>query len=259
MVDAASRPTYVLTVDAVKWAIAALRRPKIHPQLLAYLQVHRHSREDERLDPQMNELRALLEVPGGPPNKPYYRPFWNQDSDPSRYWLNENLAGSFAPSSIRNAFFVKGGHYVFPPEHATLALSTLMYGEPVPVLPLGVYLFRNFGFRISGQESPEDLVLSPIDPENARRSDPSEYEHGGGVGPVLVARDPDPSLVDNGRHRSQRGSESSDWRPEPRDVVTAFRQRFRFTNAQEFGQLFDDSEPSVAFEWFELVVQQEVE
>jgi hypothetical protein len=41
--------------------------------------------------------------------------------------------------------------------------------------------------------------------------------------------------------------------------VTAFRQRFRFTNAQEFGQLFDDSEPSVAFEWFELVVQQEVE
>lgn len=258
MVDAASSHTYVLTVDAVKWAIATLRARKIHPHFLAYLQVHRRWTYDGSFDPRWAELRPLLEMPNGPPKKPNYRPLWNTDSDGSAYWLNGNLAGSFAPKSIRNSFLVADGDYVFPENHAALALDSFLYGDRAPALPLGAYLFRNFGFRISTAEPATGRSSSPESLSRQLTEDPAEYLRQRRVDPESVAGEgPYPSLVEDGWRRDTTSTVVSSSRPVPEDVVMAFRRRFHFVDNDEFDLLFEDLAPSSEFEWFEALTDEE--
>ncbi|MBO0985006.1 hypothetical protein [Rathayibacter sp. SD072] len=261
MVDAAGSPTFVLTVDAVKWAIATLGKRKIHPHFLAYLQVHRRWRRDGPFDPQWSELRPLLEIPGGPPKKPNYRPLWNRDSDGSVYWFNDNLAGSFAPSSIRRTagFLVDGDTYVLPEDHAVRALDALLYGHRAPVVPLSVYLFRNFGFRISETDSPGDSYQPTPESPGVRSFNPVEDPNRRRVGPGFITRLPLPIEVDDGWRRGNGGPGMGDPLPEPGDAVTAFRRRFQFGDDEEFESLFDSSAPSADFQWFEPLLEEQVE
>jgi len=152
MTDTPDAPTYVLTVEAVKWSIRELQRTRIHPHFLAYLQLRRRAQDaasGEALEPRWSELRPLLDMPGGPPRKPNYRPLWNNvDNDGSVYWFNGNLAGSYATSSIRSTagFLVSGKSFVLPPDHARQALAALLYGSKASAAALGAFFLRNFGF-----------------------------------------------------------------------------------------------------------------
>ncbi|PPH08592.1 hypothetical protein C5C36_16210 [Rathayibacter sp. AY1G1] len=258
MVDAAGSPTFVLTVDAVKWAIATLSKRKIHPHFLAYLQVHRRWTYDGQFDPQWSELRPLLEMPGGPRKKPNYRPLWNRDSDGSVFWFNDNLAGSFATSSIRRTagFLVDGETYVLPEDHAIRALDKLLYGDRAPAVALSVYLFRNFGFRISTGSSPADSGLTMVELDRLRAANPSEFERRRDISPTVIGSLARPTAVDDGW---RRGDDSSDLLPEPGDVVTAFRRRFQFNDDEEFESLFDASAPSAGSTWFEPLLEAQVE
>jgi hypothetical protein len=153
MTDASTIPTYVLTVEAVKWSIRELQRTRIHPHFLAYLQLRRRAQDTalgEAIEPRWSELRPLLVLPGGPPKKPNYRPLWNNvDNDGSVYWFNDNLAGSYATSSIRNTagFLVRDKSFVLPSDHAEQALAALLYGSKASAVALGAYFLRNYGFR----------------------------------------------------------------------------------------------------------------
>lgn len=161
------RRTFVLTAGAVHWAIDELKGAKIHPFFLAYLHLCRQSFDmntRSMIAPHWDELAEVLRVPGGPPGKPYYRPFWNGNvDDPARYWLNPNIAGSYAPSSLRalprNVVDTSGSEFALKAGHPQLALRHLLYDEPVSALALASFFYRNYGFTTPGPEmNPADLA-----------------------------------------------------------------------------------------------------
>lgn len=162
---AVDAPTYVPTIQAVQWAIRTLQRCKIHPFFIAYLHIHKRSvvTASRTVHPIWDELAELLTVADGPPNKPYYRPFWHSNlDDEGRYWLNRNLAGSFAPSSIREiprrVVSVTGSEYTLLDDDVHLALDNLLYGTRVSGVAMGTYLFRDFGLVTDdgGMPAPTD-------------------------------------------------------------------------------------------------------
>lgn len=157
----------VIALPFVKQAIAELKRPKIHPFFLPYLVLRRHSvlsGSRENLTPNWKEeVGKLLALNGGPPTKPYYRPFFDQDvRDESRYWMNRNLAGSYAPSSIRRLAgeFVSGSgrNYDLSEDHFQRAAASLISNTPVNAYAFSAFLFREYGFRTGDAEERDVLV-----------------------------------------------------------------------------------------------------
>jgi hypothetical protein len=147
--------TYVLAGSHIRSAIAALSSRRIHPFFIAYLHLRSLAVEQGSLSnirPSWNAIGPLLAVPGGPPGKPYYRPFSDREvHDPSRYWLNRNLAGSYAPSSVRGVVLrvveTSNQSYTLRDGHASLALENFLYDSRIPTEHLVGYLYRNFGFE----------------------------------------------------------------------------------------------------------------
>lgn len=158
-------PRQVLTLDAVRRSIKELHKSSIHEQFLGYL----HARAcgikqgtTTGITPDMSEISRLLAVPGGPANKPHFLPMSSRTKqDLSGHWLNPNIPGSFAPSSIRAASqFMRGtqtGKFDLPSDHVTRALTNHLNGTPRPVWPLAAYLLRNYSFDPDAT-GPQDLV-----------------------------------------------------------------------------------------------------
>lgn len=146
---------YVLSLAAVKAGIFTLQRQQIHEHFPGYLYLRKVAIEKGELDhlePDWGELGKLLRMPGGPPNKPYYRPFASRKvQDPGRYWLNRNLAGSYALKSLREKmrFVVSGDgtEFALPTNHAEQALETLLRGQRIPAWAMAAFMLRNYGFR----------------------------------------------------------------------------------------------------------------
>jgi len=165
--EVAEQPIFVLSIDVVRWAIEQLVGQRIHPFFPAYLILHRAAAERESpvdLHPRWEELEQFLHVPGGPPGKPNFRPFWHQSSSAGQHWLNANLAGSYAPSSIRELprrviDLEEGGGFSLKDNHWELAREHLLYDERAPAIPLAAFLYRDFGFTTDGPAiSPHDLI-----------------------------------------------------------------------------------------------------
>jgi len=143
---------YVIRVEVVRECIAVLREQRIHSFFPAYLHLRRQAAARDRLTdltPNWNELGTLLEVPGGPFGRPYFRPFWPGPAQAGQEWLNPNLAGSYAPSSIRElprrVIDIQGGKFSLRPRHWELAREHLADNRPVPVLALAGFFLRDFG------------------------------------------------------------------------------------------------------------------
>lgn len=158
---------YVLTLDAVQYCVDALQQRRIHPWFAAYLHLRQQSARQgtqTEIAPDWNELGAYLEVPGGPYGQPYFRPFWNGPANAGQNWLNPNLAGSYAPSSLRavpkRVIDVVGQRFVLRDRHWELARTFLTDDKQVPLLALAVFFLRDFGFR--SQEVPEPKDVSRL-------------------------------------------------------------------------------------------------
>jgi hypothetical protein len=160
--------TYVVRPDVVRWSIGRLSAQRIHPFFLAYLHLRARSVELGRtfdIRPNWNSLGEYLKVPGGPPRKPYYRPLWPLETlESPRYWLNENLAGSFAPSSLRateprKVIETQGKSFSLRPNHAELAYQYLLYGKRVPAIAIAAFWFRDFGFVGRAEEPRSPLLI----------------------------------------------------------------------------------------------------
>jgi hypothetical protein len=78
-----------------------LREQKIHPNFAGYLCLKRTAARDGRTTDLRPDFKAFfdtfLRVSGGSEDRPYLKPF---PSD-VKLWFNPNVAGSFAPSSLR--------------------------------------------------------------------------------------------------------------------------------------------------------------
>ncbi|WP_129813877.1 hypothetical protein [Streptomyces albidoflavus] len=148
-------PDYVLRTEAIRWAIDTLTTRRIHPFFLAYLYLHGLTPDEDKPVPVLpvwTDLGKYLTMPGGPSRKPYYRPFFQEISKPERYWLNANLAGSYAPSSLRQVprrivDVIEDGRFQLKEDSAELALEHLLFAEPAPLLALSTFMLRNYGFK----------------------------------------------------------------------------------------------------------------
>jgi hypothetical protein len=162
----ADQVVFVLTETVIRWGIEELLDRKVHAFFPAYLEIRRAALEAESgsaVQPDWGILGGYLAVPGGPPKKPYFRPFWHQSRKAGQDWLNENIAGSYAPSSIRKVpatvVLPDGSGYALRGGHARLALKNLLYGQQLPAYPLVTFYYRNFGFTTDGPAlSPDGLI-----------------------------------------------------------------------------------------------------
>ena len=157
---------YVLTLPVIRAAIKALQDQRIHEHFPGYLHLRQRAVQAGSLsdiEANWNEVSDLLRVDGGPSNKPHYRPFSSRNvRDPSSYWYQRNLPGSYAPRSIRNtaSFMLNEDRsgYELPPDHAQQALALLLRGTRVPAWALAAFYLRDYGFNLDPPGSHDDLI-----------------------------------------------------------------------------------------------------
>lgn len=149
--------TYCLNVDAVKESISDLRGRSLHPSLAGYLCIKlelRRSPKGASVSPSFKKFfDNFLAVPGGP--APYLVPFKETGSPESSPWFNANVAGSYAPSSIRDTSRIlkvcsldrASKRFSLLNGHAGLALQHLAASQKIPVLSLATFLYRDFSFE----------------------------------------------------------------------------------------------------------------
>lgn len=154
---------WLLTEPAVRAAIDVLTAQPLHQAFVLYLQLRRAAKLADRFDG-LNWSRELihewLDVPGGPPSKPYFRPF-APNAKGDTFWLNSNLSGSYAPSSLRPeiaALFLEDKKYRLPvdangaPDPNPIA-TALLANAQVPAWAVAAYLFRNYSFWVGPEEA----------------------------------------------------------------------------------------------------------
>lgn len=158
---------YLLTLDAVRRAITTLKPLIIHETFPVYLHLRRRANALGRffdLQPDwQGEPHDWLDVPGGPSNKPNYRPFTSRGSSLDSFWMNANLAGSYAPSSLRGmrAVYVDSkDQYILPTlangqPDAEVIRRRLLNDKTVPAWAVAAFLFRNRRFTSTTPKDPD--------------------------------------------------------------------------------------------------------
>lgn len=164
----------ILHLDFVDQCIQHLRTRKIHRQFVGYLAICEAAnvahRQDE-LRPNFKKFcsRFLL-VGEADTDSPYLVPFNEGGSRDASTWLNSNVAGSYAPSSLRPQaplrrivdVYGAGREATFSlkSEHETLCLEHLLFKQPVDALALAGFLLRDHSFFVTGDtEMGHELVI----------------------------------------------------------------------------------------------------
>lgn len=180
----------VLDVSFVKKCVDYLRARRIHRQFVGYLCICEAAAVAGRQDKLQPAFRTFfdrfLTVASPPPGTPYLIPFNDTGSMESNVWLNSNIAGSYAPSSIRSQAplrrvvdifgAARQSTFALRDGHEDLCLENLLYGEPVDPIALAGFLFRDHGFTLHEKKvlTTSDLVaglyaLINFTSENSRR------------------------------------------------------------------------------------------
>lgn len=151
-----SPPLFVLNPSKVKNSLEVLRHLGAHPTLAGYLCVQRTAAQQGKtteLRPLFKEFfKEFLVLGDAPDNRPYINPFVSADA---KVWLNENVAGSYSPSSLREVsplrqvLTISNGTYNLKPQHWLAAQHYLTANRQIPVLPLAVFMFRDRGIAHS--------------------------------------------------------------------------------------------------------------
>ena len=146
----------VIRKQVVAHSLSRLRRQKTHTLFVGYLYLQQRSLQLNRLDDLQPDFTAFFKqffrVENHPLGAPYIKLFTEQKASSKNLWLNENVAGSYAPSSLRpdqpfrQVVNISGRKYSLPTNHAQLAFEHLLYSTPVQVADLVVVLYRDFGF-----------------------------------------------------------------------------------------------------------------
>lgn len=160
---------YVLRVEVVQRAIKQLRQQSFHQYFPAYLHLRQQAARRNSLTglrPTWSELGTYLEVGDPPPDFPYYRPFIPTTMSNQSAWLNRNLAGSWAPSSLREGqpplrvvqYDRASRSFTLREKHWDLARRHLLGDQQVNLIPLAMFLYRDFAVVSDRPPTGEDLV-----------------------------------------------------------------------------------------------------
>ena len=149
--------TALIRVEAVRAFLSELAGCRIHPTFAGYLCLRYRAAAGGTTTRLLPHFRTFFDefflLPGGSEKWPYYRPFWDEGTVARKSWMNPNVAGSYAPSSLRGdspfrkVVEIEGtgrkARYSLLPKHWELARTYLTYGKPVPVLALAGFLYRD--------------------------------------------------------------------------------------------------------------------
>ena len=138
-------------------SLARLREQKTHTLFAGYLYLQQRATQLGRLNDLQPDFLSFFKkfyfVGNHPLGAPYIKPFTEQKPSTKNLWLNENVAGSYAPSSLRpnqpfrKVVLIEGRKYSLPPDHAQRAYHYLLYNKRIQVADLATFLYRDFGFR----------------------------------------------------------------------------------------------------------------
>ena len=186
MAEATEPATYVFTQAAVLRSIRKLERCQIHEHFAGYLAILRAIKNHNGLPVRSADISDFhdqyLRVVGAPDKAPYVRPFKSRGQGLETF--NANVAGSYAPSSLRSkgklidVIEVTGvgrdASYGLHNDHAALARERLLTSK-VPVGALTVFMYRDYGFRLAEPKVErvvrlfrEEFGLSPDDQAEQR-------------------------------------------------------------------------------------------
>lgn len=180
--------TRIIMIERVKQSIDILLEHNAHQWYPGYVSLRRQARIQSgnntldygAIEPKWRDLGEFLAVPGGPPNKPFLRPFWSGTREQGQEWLNRNLAGSYAPSSWRGIQF-KLAHELsdrrigLKEEHAKIALEELLDNRPLPALPMAAFFLRNYSFLPSSDTDADILIRAFAYEFGYREGDEEEF------------------------------------------------------------------------------------
>lgn len=156
---------YLVKKEVVSICLKRLRMRRTHEHFAGYLcLLYRAAAEGatESIQPNFADFfDQFFRVGGRPDAHPYVKPFVNTAPTTSNLWLNRNVAGSYAPSSIRSTFKkvveVDDGGYSLRHNHVQMAHDNLLHGNPIDVADLAVFLYRDYPI-ISEHPTIDDLV-----------------------------------------------------------------------------------------------------
>lgn len=122
----------------------------------------------------------FLMVPDG--GSPYLVPFRETGSLDSSPWFNGNVAGSYAPSSLRDGgTFLKvcsvdrkTGLFSLKDHHAQLALNYLALSQKIPTVALATFFYRDVIFQASETPTANELIEVFRDEFGYRKSNANE-------------------------------------------------------------------------------------
>ena len=144
---------WVIRREIVTRALQRLRAQKTHTLFSGYLHLQQQAGIRGRLDNLQPEFLQFFErffkVSGHPLGTPYIKPFERSPS-PKNLWLNKNVAGTYAPSSLRpdqpfrKVVSINEGTYSLFEDHALKARHHLL-SEQIQVADLAVFLYRDYG------------------------------------------------------------------------------------------------------------------
>lgn len=157
MVEKTNAATYVFSKDAVLRAIGRLEQCQIHEHFAGYLAILRAQKSNGGRPAGSGNIVEFhdryLQVLGAPERAPYVRPFRSRGRGLETF--NSNLAGSYAPSSLREkgklieVIEVTGERrtaaYSLRRNHASLAFDRLL-NEKIPICALAAFIYRDYGF-----------------------------------------------------------------------------------------------------------------
>jgi hypothetical protein len=186
----------LLRVEAVRKSLQKLIDAKIHQHFAGYLAILRTAAIEGRNSDLVPDYKGFYNdfflAEGLPAKRPYVVPF-KGNSTKKPPLQNKNVAGSYAPSSLRGVAPLlslvsidssgKGAadRYSLKNDHAVKALGLLLRNTPLPVLELAIFLYRNYGFTEDsasadglvttfrsdfglGQEGPQSTFATLFDP-----------------------------------------------------------------------------------------------
>lgn len=151
---------YAISKPVVARSLVRLREQRTHPLFAGYLHLQYRSTQLGRLGnlkPDfLSYFKKFFQVADHPLGTPYIRVFTDQKASEKNLWLNENVAGSYAPSSLRptqpfrQVVEVENKEYSLFPDHAELALEHLLYKSQVQIADLSTFLYRDYGLLDEG-------------------------------------------------------------------------------------------------------------
>lgn len=176
---------YILDIDAVQESFWNLVDRRIHRLFPGYLCLRHEAGIENKLDElnfDYNEFfDKFFEIRSG--KKPYLVPFTVDEFEETELWFNENVAGTYAPSSLRTTTpllkvgeFEKDGRkswWKLYDNHAELAREHLCNDRHVPVEHLAAFLFRGYGFQV--EDPSADTLVQAFCEEFVYDRDASDF------------------------------------------------------------------------------------